>query len=383
MQESALCIVTRPESSGLATREGVMHRALASETVAFPIRLGLDRMKHLVIVDFDGDPEFSAIEPQRFDDPFNGTGLRILRYRTDGRVDVYWEPGVRVDRREIAIGAGIADFAEVRVAPALFEISATAVHVRVGFTDQQGRDVVMEIAEAEAPGRPFPFLAPVGNDVRDPLRLFLVYMRGFDFVRRRGTRLRARVGDRPLKPRRFPIPRRGHSVYFARYAAEPVIVSLNPPMTTPVVLSRPSTSASIHADGMTLALDSRGAIERATVGTDSRGSVLEFQPPYPNLLGLEEGASARGRWGLSIAGARITGGAYALFRADDTVSVELDVTQPWKPSRLPWSFGVFTWIARSFRAWPTTYTWKGIVRLGSEMTLTGTWRRRRGKMIRR
>jgi hypothetical protein len=58
-----------------------MHRAQDPQTIAFPIRIGLDPMNYLLVADFEGDPEFIAIEPQRFDDPANGKGLRVLRYR--------------------------------------------------------------------------------------------------------------------------------------------------------------------------------------------------------------------------------------------------------------------------------------------------------------
>ncbi len=333
-------------------------------------------MECLLVASFEADPEFTALEPQRFADPVHGNGLRVLRYRRDERVDVYWEPGVRVDRREISIGAGIADFAEVRMDPARFVITDAAVHLHVRFVDQQGREVELKIAEADAPSRRFSMLAPVGKDVRDPARLFLVQMLGFDFVRREGTDLVARIGDRPLTPARFPIRRGGRSVYFARYAAEPVIASLNPPLAVPVVFPRPESTRAVQVDGMALALDAAGAIERATVGAERRDAVLDFRPAFPNVLDLGPGTSARGRWALRIAGAPITGGAYALSRAGDAVSVELDVTEPWKPSGLPLSFRVFTALFRSFRTWPTTYAWTGVVRLGPAPTLTGRWRRK-------
>jgi hypothetical protein len=50
-------------------------------------------MEKLLVATFRGDPEFEAIEPQVFNDPVNGTGMRVLRYRKDGTVDVYWQPG--------------------------------------------------------------------------------------------------------------------------------------------------------------------------------------------------------------------------------------------------------------------------------------------------
>lgn len=348
----------------------------ASQDIVFPFRIGVEPMECLLVAGLDGDPEFAALEPQRFDDLVNGKGLRVLRYRRDGRVDVYWEPGVRVDRSEISIGAGVADFAEVTMAPARFEISDTAVRVDLAFVDRQGREVVLAIAEAEAPCRRFPFLAPVGKDVQHPLRLFLVQMLGFDFVRRAGTAFTARIGDRRLTPARFPIPRAGRGVYFTRYAARPVIASLNPPMAVPLVFGRVPGGVVAKVDGMTLAFDAGGAVERASAGAAPHDAALEFRPAFPNLLDLADGEATRGRWGLDIAGARITGGTYALSRAGEDIAAELDVTEPWRPSGLPPSFRAFTALVRSFRTWPATYAWSGTVRLGSSPTLSGAWRRK-------
>lgn len=74
-----------------------MTSARSSCQVMLPIRVGIDPMERLLIASFKGDPELEAFEPQVFDDAVNGKGMRVLRYRKDGRVDVYWQPGVHVD----------------------------------------------------------------------------------------------------------------------------------------------------------------------------------------------------------------------------------------------------------------------------------------------
>jgi len=91
--------------------------------VVLPVRVGLDPMERLLVATFRSDPEFEGIEPQVFDDAVNGKGMRVLHYRRDGRVDVYWQRGVHVDRSTFVLGAGIADCAEVIVDPARFEIA--------------------------------------------------------------------------------------------------------------------------------------------------------------------------------------------------------------------------------------------------------------------
>ncbi len=104
-------------------------------------------MERLLVASFKGDPEFEGFEPQVFDDPINGRGMRVLRYRKDGMVDVYWQPGVRVDRTTFAVGAGIGDFAEVAIEPACFEITQSSLDLQIGFTDAKGRRVELRVHE--------------------------------------------------------------------------------------------------------------------------------------------------------------------------------------------------------------------------------------------
>ena len=115
--------------------------------LVLPIRLGIDPMEGLLVASFKGDPEFEGLEPQVFDDPINGKGMRVLRYRKDGRVDVYWQPGVKVDRSTFTVGAGIGDFAQTTIDPAHFEITAQGVDLNIAFTDAQGRKVELRVRE--------------------------------------------------------------------------------------------------------------------------------------------------------------------------------------------------------------------------------------------
>lgn len=112
---------------------------LTLRRIILPIRVGIDPMERLLVASFKGDPEFEGLEPQVFDDPINGRGMRVLRYRKDGKVDVYWQPGVYVDRRIFAVGKGIGDFAETTMEPAHLKITELGVDLHVAFTDAQGR----------------------------------------------------------------------------------------------------------------------------------------------------------------------------------------------------------------------------------------------------
>jgi hypothetical protein len=160
---------------------------LSLRRMVLPIRLGIDPMEGLLVANFEGDPEFEGLDPQVFDDPINGRGMRVLRYREDEKVDVYWQPGVHVDRSPFAVGKGIGDFMETTMEPVHLKITERGVDLHVAFTDAQGRKVELRVHEDSSGKQGFPLLAPVGADIDKPTQLFLVYMPDIDFVRRTGS----------------------------------------------------------------------------------------------------------------------------------------------------------------------------------------------------
>jgi hypothetical protein len=94
-------------------------------------------MKRLAVVSFKGDAEFEGYEPQFFDDPVNGKGIRLLRYRNNGKVDVYYENGIIFDE-SFSVGAGIADCQMIRFDKNAFEVNAHGLQIHLAFTDAQG-----------------------------------------------------------------------------------------------------------------------------------------------------------------------------------------------------------------------------------------------------
>ena len=346
----------------------------SSNLFVIPIQLSIDPMERLLVANFKNDPEFEMIEPQVFDDPINGKGLRVLRYRTDKKVDVYWQPGVYCDRNSVDIGAGIGDFAETNINPAHFEISEHGVDIDLAFTDKQNRRVELVINEKTQSNNRFPFLAPIGNDVKLPKRLFFVDMLEFDFLKRAETVFHAKIGDRILSPSTFPISRDKQKVYFTRYASKLLIGAINPPFIKPLVAEITAPGKN-KIGGMNLFINQKNEIERIWVENDSNKVELIFEKGFPNLLCLNQNKTETGLWKYRSAGKILTGGTYSLFRKGDLVDVEFDVIEKWKPSNIPFSFKLFTVLVRSFRNWPTTYRWKANIDL-AEMTMNGHWVRK-------
>ena len=343
-----------------------------------PIKISIDPMERLLVASFKGDPEYTMLEPQVYNDPVNGKGMRVLRYRRDNKVDVYWQPGVHVERSTISIGAGIGDFMETAIEPAKFEITNKGVDVHFSFNDAQGRKVELKIKENTIKNNRFPFLAPVGNDIENPQRLFLVNMLGFEFIKRKGTEVIAKIGNRMLFPESFPVLRDFQRVFFMRYSTQPVIGTLNPKMDEPLVFET-NFPGSVEINGMKVLIDKEGKISQLSAGENLCKAEMEFLPGFPDILNMKDGAIESGRWIYRLSGSIITGGIYNLIRKGNSIEMEIDVTENWKPENLPLSFRIFTFLVKSFRKWPTTYKWKGTLVIDDKFSMNGSWERKNKK----
>lgn len=342
--------------------------------IALPFKIEIDPMERLIVIELKNDPEYEMIEPQLFNDPVNGIGLRVILYRKDRLVDIYWQAGVKVNRATITIGAGIGHFQETSFSNSEFEITDQGINLEIRFIDAYGRQIELKITERADSKTPFPFLAPVGKDIKNPRRLFLAYMMQFDFVYKKGTCFYGAIGDRQITPGSFPLRRKRNKVFFIRYAGFPVVGTLNPPMNE-VMVFRAETPGAYKVDGMLVAVGKNLELQKVQVLEDGKKIELDFPEGFPNLLDIIDGYAVKGKWIYRISDMIITGGTYLINRKNGTVDLEFDVLNEWRPVNIPFSFKVFTFIVRSFRKWPTTYLWKGRVNLVNH-SLTGEWRRK-------
>lgn len=137
-----------------------------------PFHFVFEPMIRLAVISFKEDEEFEDFEPQFFDDPINGRGIRLLRYRKNGKVDVYYESGINHDE-SFSVGAGIADLKMTHFEKNFFEVTKNGLQVHLIFTDKQGRKNELKVIETSKRKRPVPLLAPIGGRIETPQKLFL------------------------------------------------------------------------------------------------------------------------------------------------------------------------------------------------------------------
>lgn len=355
------------------TDEGNYQNLITCSMFVFPFTLNEEPMKRLLVASFKDDPEYEGIEPQLFDGA-TGKGLKILMYRKDNKVDVYYEPGVRFDEKTFKIGDGLGYTAETLMSPSRFDISENGVDIDIAFKDKTGRNVKILIKENTQNIHPFPFLAPVGNNVKDPGKLFAVYMKEFDFVRREGTTVKVTIGGRELTPANFPISRDRQKVYLMRYASSMVIGEINSSVTKPYVLEH-ITSGLVKAGDLNLLFNEDNKVQSCWIESKSDNVKLIFKNGFPNLLTLPQNTKVKDSWQYAVSGEVLFGGKYLLLRDHGKVYIEFDVTKKWKPLNIPFSFKIFTGVVRSFRTWPASYKWNATVDL-NEMSTESKWQRK-------
>ena len=350
------------------------HKNMATcSRFVFPFTLNEEQLNRLLVASFKDDPEYEGIEPQLFDSAM-GNGLKILMYRKDKKVDVYYEPGVHFDEKTFTLGDGLGYTAETVLPRSRFAISENGVDIDIAFINKSGRNVKIIIKENTQNIHPFPFLAPVGNDVKDPNKLFAVYMKEFDFVRREGTTVQVTIGDRELTPANFPISRDRQKVYLMRYASSLVIGEINKSVTKPYVLENISSDI-VKTGNLSLLFTRNNEVQKCWVDSKSDIIELKFISAFPNLLTLPQNKKVKGLWQYAVSGEVLFGGKYSLLKDDSKVYIEFDVTKKWEPHNIPFSFKVFTGIVLSFRKWPATYKWNATVDL-NEMSVESKWQRK-------
>jgi hypothetical protein len=318
-----------------------------------PLSLAGDVLDKMLNLEIKSDADYTGLEIQVFDDESHGRGMLVFLSRAkDGRIDVYPEPGLRLDPAGYAIGNGLGEWQETHFAPARVEFHADGVDVDVGFRDHAGRPIRIVIDDRSGHTRnPASLLAPMGAAIRSPNRLPLVWMRRFDLVRH-GAHLEVSIDGTPVRFGRLP----GsflHRRELVKYASDLFVVSVNPaydgPIGTPVL-----SDVSVETGG-----------HRARLEIDEGGLVED-------LVDLEE---TRGHWRLIVDDAvALVGGSWSARKAGSCLTLDMDVLDGWRPRRLPVFMRLVTTLVAVFRRWPTTYRWHAEIDLHRRWMISG-WER--------
>ena len=345
------------------------------EPVLSPFHLVPDPIGSLLLANVEGDPDevYLGFEPQWFTGGWAGEGLVVLGWRTDGRVDVFHEPGIRLDPELYRItGEGMHRMAEREFRPRTLEFGPTGAHMDLGFDDLEGRRVELFVRETDPrPRRPFGLLAPVGGAAVRPPALPLVLLRDFDFVRRRGTEIRLIIDGRQHDPDPLVFPMAGARVWFWRYSPRSVVVRLNPEdrvlaePVVPLAADPPAWSGSSQGTWVDGVVGPHGRVEihRFAREVDGDTVMVALHPPLPHLTALAPGSRAHGRFRISSHPSlgTVDGEWTVAAETGGRIRMELIPTGGWSPGPAPRSANLLFRVVDLFRGWPATYRWEAVL----------------------
>lgn len=334
------------------------------QSIINPFYVQIEPMERLLLVNIENDPDslYVGFEPQVFDDEKTGTGLLVIAWRADGKVDVYHQPSLSLDPAGYDIaGKGLENMVSRDMEDAHFEVNEQGAQASVSFEDIEGRLVELKLKEQSTRARkPFGLLAPMGVAAENPSAMPLILLHDFYFVRRANTNLSVTIGGRSHKPDNLPLPIDFTRMTFARYCPDPIIAKLNPAfdgLLPAIPVSRERTL--LHGDQAIELAMNRNVPEIQSISANYKHHTLAitFEPAFPNLQAFT-GSYAEGRF--EISGDPSTGfirGEYKIIRKNDRLEIELISSEGWIPNANKLSLSFLFRIVPMFKNWPKTYKW--------------------------
>jgi hypothetical protein len=342
---------------------------VSDDAVWCPFTLDVEPMARLLNCELADDPVYDGLELQWFDDARHGTGLLVLlTRREDRRVDVYLDPALTMDRSRFAIGAGIGTWTPTTFEVARLVVADDGVDAALRFRDRDGR--LIEARFDDRGGRPRRrgrLLAPVGDGIEAPRSLLLVHLHGFDLLQRGGAVApEVRIDGRSVSTGVLP-GRALHRRELVKYAGPVDIITVNETLDG-AALPRLAPASVRSTDD--------GGVASIVAGEGAHRVRLAFRPAFPDVTALEDGAGAVGAWRVYAEDVPpLTGGTWMVVRHGDEVRVGVEVTERWRPGRVPPLVALVTRAVPVFRRWPTTYRWRATVTLGEKPTIVAGWER--------
>lgn len=355
-----------------------------AEPLYAPFDLRIDPMDRLLLINFTEDPDdiYVGFEPQVFDDAVHGQGMLVIGWRGDGRVDVYHQPGLRLDPATYDIaGDGLGEMVERPLTNAHYTVTERGVDAAFAFADLEGRPIAVSIRENNRRTRkPFGLLAPMGSAASNPSALPLVLLHDFYFVRRADTAISVKVNGQERRLDRLPLPMDGSRMYFTRYSPDPLIATLNPAYDGPLApLERVSAHEARAGEVCFDLVENHGQTEITAMrrAYKKREVRVAFSPALPNLLGLKDGVGVNGRFTISAdpTVGQVTG-EYQIARQGDRLELRLIPSGGWQPNERKWSVRFIYRVASVFTQWPKTYAWTAVLDLSTaQPTMQSNWQR--------
>lgn len=359
---------------------------VASPTLSFvnPFRLEPDPMEFLFLYNFEGDHEYNGFEFQYFDNPIKGHGQLVIMWRKDGKVDFYMTPGIRLNRDRADVAAGVGEWITTEF-DSHYDLTPQGLHLDVSLVLKDERPLHVIVREnRKRHTDPITILAPMGGGIKKPVYMPFFWLQDIDLVQVANTEASLTIGNEKYAPSRIPIPIPYSRAfcYFARYCSDPFMININPSYRGELSVLSSDTLKGFTHDNMIFDLQQVNgipAIEKIAYKDRQHEMFMHFEPAFPDLISLPDGATIIGSFRIGIEDQpQVIRGEYTIHRDTQQAQIKLAPTENWKPHGRFTERLTLRLFPSVFRTWPRTYTWTAQIDLSREadpITMTSQWDR--------
>ena len=347
-----------------------------------PFRFNIDPMEHLILVNFEKDPDefYKILEFQQACDKNGNKRFLAIAYRNEDAADIYYQAGFPFGSQDSVLNN--VSFFERSMENSKFEVKPDFIEVYFVFEDKTGREIKVTVKETKRQSKhPFFLLAPVGANSKKPMSLPVYSLYEMSFTRQKFTDIVIEIDKVKHKPDTFPMPVDWSKNYFTRYSADTFNVDWNKNFSGPLSPLFPESNSKIDDMGTTYDIEEKhGHFEIKRMSTKNRNHMIaiKFEPAIPDIVCLRQETIIDGNFSITTDNSKgIICGDYLIRRYGNDINFEIKPTGGWEPneSRLMLKFLFF--VVKIFREWPKSYAWNAQIRLNDtgQPIMQSGWRR--------
>ena len=338
-----------------------------------PFNMTFDSIDRLLIVNFEEDPIYYAIELQIFHKIDKEYPL-VIMYRKDNMMDIYYTNEIVIENRKKMVTDVFTNvsFNQLEDIEYKFQFDEMGLNAYLFLKDKLEKEIEFKIKENTPERELTSILAPIGAASKNPKYFPIVLLNKFGMVIKKNTEFFVKIHGFLRDTTELPVRMSGISFYLARYSLEPIICNWNNTFSgnmEPIILNPPILNISNNNIIYDLLNNSDYYEIKQIYGNNGEGHTIsfEFSPAIPNLLSLRSNSKIKGRFSCIIDGKKgIFAGEYYLTRTGDTIEFSITPTKGWQP------FPGMLWLKK--------YKWTSDIQIQDigDIKINSYWRRIKG-----
>ncbi|TKJ20611.1 MAG: hypothetical protein CEE42_14655 [Promethearchaeota archaeon Loki_b31] len=303
-----------------------------------PFNITTDHIDRLILINFEEDPIYYAIELQIF--CIAGEKLpMVIMYRKDDLIDIYYTNEAIIEYRKKLIENLLTNvsFNQLEEIDFRFQTDDMGLDAYLFLKDKLEKNIEFKIKE-NTPGRELTaMLTPIGAASKKPQYFPIVYLNKFGMVIKKDTEIFINIHGVLRKPVEMPFRMNGMYIYLARYSLEPIISNWNNAYSGCLnsILIDPANIDVKNENLSYKILNNGGYYEIKKIsGKDEFGHTIsfEFSPAIPNLITLKSNVNIKGKFSCCIDDRKgIFAGEFYINRVGDIISFSIQPIKGWQP----------------------------------------------------